>query len=743
MKLKDRLKILFTGELEEKASRTFPVIYQEVEHRLLDPTKLTTKREYAKTFATDTWVYICVDKIAKAIAGLPLKVYQKTKTGGRIEVDNRISRLLKNPNPYQTRYEFWYTTVLGVELMGNAYWEIVRNAFDLPVEMYTLRPDRMQILPDPKEYIKGYVYKANLKDIKFNADEIIHPKSPHPTDDYYGLSPISAARRSVLLDRYAQEHAEEFFKSGEMPGVVLEYAGSLSDAEWKRLNQRWKAAHGGRKKAHRTAILEGGLKGKSLGMTQQDAQFIKQRKLSREELCAVYDIPPAMVGLLEYANYANVQVQKIIWYTQGIRPRVNMYAEYINKFLIPQFKQYENDNLYAEFLMDEVLKADEETRYKMYDMAIKGGFMLINQARGFENWPSVPWGNRWAMPLNLMFTEEATEGGKTGRKYFVFSKKRMWETLLRNRDRRLKKIRIEFKKNVGIVLKEQANLVIKRMEGEKSLEKPFPNEHSCRLENPDKYERFARKNCAVRSNGKCIDFIFGILEGKSELQSMRYKKDIWTEGAARSHCKEKDGTFEAASKEMTKQYDLTDWLLTYDEELMMYTKNKYLLERSLKAGVMNSIDLVGITIDFDTASSWVIEAIENIGKNFSKGMKKFYKDVEKQLKNELKEGIKEGEGIPELSERVKDVFGNITKSKSEQIARSETAFAYGEGNTEGMKEMKVTHHEWVYGGGPCTYGECPKNDGAVVEIGKAFPSGHKHEPAHPGCTCVTVPFTEI
>jgi len=743
MKLKDRLKILLTGKLEEKASQTFPVIYREVEHGLTDPTKLTTLKQYAKTFATDTWVYICVDKNAKAVASLPLKVYQKTDKG-RIEVDNRVSRLLKNPNPYQTRYNFWYITELCLELTGNAYWEIVRNAFGLPVEIYVLRPDRMKIVPDPKKYIKGYIYTVNLKDIKFNADEIIHLKLGNPIDDYYGLSPISAARRSVLLDRYAQEHAEEFFKSGEMPGTVLEYPGSLSDTEWLRLQQRWAKAHRGIKKAHRTAILEGGLKAKDIGMTQQDAQFIKQRKMSREEVCAIYDIPPAMVGLLEYANYANVFEQRRIWYTQGIRPRVNMYEENVDKFLIPQFRQYADSNLYVEFLMDAVLKADEKTRYEMYDKGIKSGFMLINQARAKENWPPVPWGNRWPMPLNLMFTEPAIEEPKSSKKYFVFSKKQMWETLIRNRDRRLKKIRKEFMKNVGIVLKEQANLVIGRMEGKKSLlEKPFPNEHACRLEDPGKYDRFARKNCFAKVDGKCIDFIFGIKEGVSELQSMRYPKKIWTETSAKNHCKKKGGSFEAASKEFTKQYDFTDWLLTYDEELMMYTENKFLLEKSLKAGVMNSIDLVGITIDFDVTSPWVIASVENIGKNFSKGMKVFYKDVEKHLKDELKAGIKEGEGIPELSERVKNVFGNITKSKSEGIARTETAFAYGEGNMKGMEEMKITHHTWIYGGGPCTYHQCELNDGVTVEIGKSFPSGHKHEPAHPFCTCVCVPFTEI
>jgi len=78
--------------------------------------------------------------------------------------------------------------------------------------------------------------------------------------------------------------------------------------------------------------------------------------------------------------------------------------------------------------------------------------------------------------------------------------------------------------------------------------RPYENEHSCRLNSPDKYDKFARKNCAVKSDGKCIDFIFGILSTKkSELQAMRYKKSIWKASSARAHCKSKGGSFEVAS----------------------------------------------------------------------------------------------------------------------------------------------------------------------------------------------------
>lgn len=88
---------------------------------------------------------------------------------------------------------------------------------------------------------------------------------------------------------------------------------------------------------------------------------------------------------------------------------------------------------------------------------------------------------------------------------------------------------------------------------EKDLEiadiKPYPNEHSCRLNSPDKYDRFARKNCEIKHDDKCIDVIYGIKEGKSEIQAMRYKKDIWTEETAKNHCKSHEGSFEAASGE--------------------------------------------------------------------------------------------------------------------------------------------------------------------------------------------------
>lgn len=81
---------------------------------------------------------------------------------------------------------------------------------------------------------------------------------------------------------------------------------------------------------------------------------------------------------------------------------------------------------------------------------------------------------------------------------------------------------------------------------------PFPSEHSCRLNNPDKYDRFARKNGEQNHDGKPIDVIYGIAEGKSEIQALRFPKDRWDADAARNVCNARGGSFEAATSDARK-----------------------------------------------------------------------------------------------------------------------------------------------------------------------------------------------
>jgi len=64
---------------------------------------------------------------------------------------------------------------------------------------------------------------------------------------------------------------------------------------------------------------------------------------------------------------------------------------------------------------------------------------------------------------------------------------------------------------------------------------PFANEHSCRLESPEGYDRVRRENNWQEHEGKRIDAIWGIKDDKAELQAMRYPKEQWQASDARRH----------------------------------------------------------------------------------------------------------------------------------------------------------------------------------------------------------------
>jgi len=76
---------------------------------------------------------------------------------------------------------------------------------------------------------------------------------------------------------------------------------------------------------------------------------------------------------------------------------------------------------------------------------------------------------------------------------------------------------------------------------------PYPNEHACRLKDPDIWKvvgSITRGNPPIRiliakKNG----------QGSSEAQAYRYPKDKWDADKARKHCEDAGGKFEAASGE--------------------------------------------------------------------------------------------------------------------------------------------------------------------------------------------------
>ncbi|HHT9119288.1 MAG TPA: phage portal protein, partial [Candidatus Hypogeohydataceae bacterium YC41] len=294
---------------------------------------------YGEAEYSSIWVYACVKALAQAIASTPMVFYVDTPRGReKLPPQHPLARLFWGVNPLMTRYDFWEATIIYLELTGNCFWALEKeDGRGLPTELWPLRPDRMRIIPDKEKFIQGYLLDVGGRSVAYSKDEVIHLKYFNPLNERWGMSPLSAARQGLLADFYAVLYNQKFFRQGARPSGVLSTEEELDDATFRRLKAEFEQAYAGAERSHRVILLEKGLQWQSISLPQKDMEFIEQRKLAREEILAVYKVPPIEVGILEYANYANSETQDKIFWTKGVIPRLRKIEEAVNTFLVPLF----------------------------------------------------------------------------------------------------------------------------------------------------------------------------------------------------------------------------------------------------------------------------------------------------------------------------------------------------------------------------------------------------------------------
>jgi len=110
--------------------------------------------------------------------------------------------------------------------------------------------------------------------------------------------------------------------------------------------------------------------------------------------------------------------------------------------------------------------------------------------------------------------------------------------------------------NPNALAEAKAKGIIKDIQKFIDAQKPYPNEHSCRLRNPNDFQDDSFRRTTRRHDGKEYSVIMGKLKGENTMteQAYRYGKDIWDKDDARLHCKEHDGTFEPASETREEKY---------------------------------------------------------------------------------------------------------------------------------------------------------------------------------------------
>ena len=341
-------------------------------------------------------VYRCVSLISRGLGSVPWLLYDHDE-----EVERHpLLDLLNCPSPRQAGSAFIEALVGHLLLAGNAYIEAVFNGAGQVVELYALRPDRMQVIPGPTGLPIAYEYEVNGHKRRLECDPVtgrsavLHLKNFHPLNDWYGMSPIEAAARSIDQHNVVGEHNLALLQNGGRPSGALLFKPSnsnpLTENQRETLREDIRRLYEGNANAGRILVLEGDFDWKEMGLSPKDLDFIEGKLLSAREIAQAFGVPPMLVGVTGDATFANYKEARYHLWEDTIIPLLEFLVAELNLWLCPYF----SESLKLGYDTDEI-PALAQRREAVWTKIQEADFLTINEKREAVGYSPIKDGDRF------------------------------------------------------------------------------------------------------------------------------------------------------------------------------------------------------------------------------------------------------------------------------------------------------------------------------------------------------------
>lgn len=347
----------------------------------------------------------CVAILSQDVAKIPWGVFKRLPNGGKEPAKSHpLHRLLRNPNDWQTAFEFKEMMMASLVLRGNGYAVAVRNGRGDVQYLVPVNPDRVGIFEAPSgDYFyavtrNGLHEMAMLRELPLliPSYDMVHWRWLSMAHSLYGSSRLSMVRESIGLGIGLEEHQARFVGQGARSSGVLSTDAKLVKEVREDLRSQFNRVQSGVKNSGAIAVLEQGLKWQPLGLTMVDSQFIESRNFQIRDIARAFDVPPYKLAI-EGENEGPAMVQMGQQYLNG---PISGYCERITA-KHEKFWDIDGDDIFMDWDYGHFLKADLLSRFTAYRQAVGGPWMAVNEARRAEGQSDVPHGETVMQATNM------------------------------------------------------------------------------------------------------------------------------------------------------------------------------------------------------------------------------------------------------------------------------------------------------------------------------------------------------
>jgi HK97 family phage portal protein len=348
----------------------------------------------APTSQRNAAVEACVGAISQTIAMLPIAHWREDEKGGAVRVKNSAaSRVLRKPNAYQTKSDFFLNLVRSELFQGNGYALAQRNGRGEISALHPVQPASLYPFVSEEDGSIFYQFAQTpigqdfdpvLEDL-YRADDVLHVRMHTPVHPLVGETPLLAASLAVDSGNAIQTASAAFHTNMSRPSGYLKVPGSLKQDILESLRGEWQAAYQG-VSAGRVAVLQGGVEWQALSMTAVDAAIIDSYKMTIADIARVFRVPLAIIGD-NTSTYNNTEVLMKFWLNTGL----GFMLEHLELALDALFQLPEGE--WVQFDTDYLQRADFSARIEGLVRGVQGALFTPNEARQREGLPRVAYGD--------------------------------------------------------------------------------------------------------------------------------------------------------------------------------------------------------------------------------------------------------------------------------------------------------------------------------------------------------------
>lgn len=346
----------------------------------------------------------CIEVLSDSMSKLPYYLWDRNN---RKRVDNHPLNKLLNIRPNEAMTPSVHKKMLEANRLthGNSYDWIIRDPRSgRPVELIPIPAELVR----PWRDVNGRVWYDVIHPwrgdmMRLPSTDIMHFKA-YSHDGFIGISVLRRASEVIEAGRAAQTYDLNFYRNGAQPSGVLQVDADLSGeveiptsdgqkikiSKKEYIRREWEKFYAGPNNAHRTAILDLGLKYQPIAISNQDAQFVERLDISVQDIARFFGVPLYKLQAGKQSYNSNEQ-NAIEYVVSTLHPIVTQYEEERTWKLLPDSEI--DSGLEIRINMMAELKGDVNSRSNWYKTMREISVFSVNEIRALEDMPDVEGGD--------------------------------------------------------------------------------------------------------------------------------------------------------------------------------------------------------------------------------------------------------------------------------------------------------------------------------------------------------------